>query len=63
VISEGSYDTLDIAGKPQRLADYCGDVVVVNIWATWCGVCRDEMPKLENGEGKVSEEWVVDARI
>jgi len=41
------FDTLDIAGKPQRLADYYGDVVIINIWATWCELCRDEMPKLD----------------
>jgi cytochrome c biogenesis protein CcmG, thiol:disulfide interchange protein DsbE len=41
------FDTLDIQGKPQRLADYKGDVVLVNIWATWCEPCRNEMPQLD----------------
>ena len=40
-------DTLDIQGKPQRLADYKGKVVLVNIWATWCEPCRTEMPQLD----------------
>jgi thiol-disulfide isomerase/thioredoxin len=41
------FDTLDLAGKPQRLADHKGEVVLVNIWATWCAPCRAEMPRLD----------------
>jgi peroxiredoxin len=41
------FDTLDIQGKPRRLSDYKGRVVLVNIWATWCEPCRNEMPQLD----------------
>lgn len=31
----------------KSLADYKGDVVLLNIWATWCAPCRAEMPSIE----------------
>jgi thiol-disulfide isomerase/thioredoxin len=30
-----------------RLADFDGKVLVVNLWATWCGPCRKEIPDFE----------------
>jgi peroxiredoxin len=31
----------------RTLADYKGQVVLVNIWATWCGPCREEIPSIQ----------------
>ena len=34
------------SGGPIKLSDYSGKVLLVNLWATWCGPCRMETPEL-----------------
>lgn len=36
----------DAAGQPHRASDFKGKVLVLNLWATWCGPCVVEMPTL-----------------
>jgi thiol-disulfide isomerase/thioredoxin len=43
--------TLD--GESLKLSDFSDKVLIVNIWATWCGPCRQEMPELV----KISNEY------
>jgi thiol-disulfide isomerase/thioredoxin len=37
----------DLAGKQHSLVEYKGQVVLVNLWATWCPPCKAELPELE----------------
>jgi peroxiredoxin len=41
------YGAVDLDGTPVRLAELRGEVVLLNVWATWCYPCRREMPGLE----------------
>jgi hypothetical protein len=40
-------------GKAVSLADFSGKIVLLNIWATWCVPCREEMPALDRLETKL----------
>lgn len=43
--SEVAFETFE--GEKVTLADYQGQIVVLNFWATWCAPCRKEMPDLD----------------
>lgn len=43
----------DLSGRAFRLDDFRGRVYVVNLWATWCGPCRLEIP----GFNKIYEDY------
>jgi len=44
----------DLDGRPHRLSDYRGRVVLINFWATWCAPCRDEMPSIQQLKQKLA---------
>lgn len=42
----------DPTGKTVTLADFEGRVILLNVWATWCPPCREEMPSLDRLNAK-----------
>jgi thiol-disulfide isomerase/thioredoxin len=45
-----------LAGDSLALSDVLGHgIVAVNVWASWCGPCRQEMPTLQRAVGMIRE--------
>ncbi len=42
-----NFTTHDLGGNKVSLLDYAGRPVLLSFWATWCTVCRDELPALQ----------------
>lgn len=42
-----AYGAVSLAGDSVDLSDFRGTPVVLNLWATWCVPCREEMPELQ----------------
>lgn len=49
----------DLEGRPVDIADWQGNVVVVNVWGSWCPPCRAETPDLN----RVAEETAPDVQF
>ncbi|MBL8472338.1 MAG: TlpA family protein disulfide reductase [Rhodocyclaceae bacterium] len=48
----------DAAGKERALAEWRGQLLVVNFWATWCPPCREEMPAFSRLQEKLRGDGV-----
>ena len=46
----------DARGETVTMADFAGKVVLLNVWATWCGPCREEMPSMQRLYDRFSPE-------
>ena len=55
-----SYDfsVKDLDGKTLDMSDLKGKVIFLNLWATWCGPCRVEMPSIQNLYNAVDPEKI-----
>lgn len=42
-----SFVVQDLEGERVALDQYAGKVLILNVWATWCAPCREEMPSME----------------
>src|SRR5512142_2178733 len=47
---------IDAAGRSHTLADFRGKMVLLNVWATWCEPCRQEMPALDRLQAKLGSD-------
>lgn len=46
----------DGTGQAKTLADFKGKTVLLNLWATWCGPCREEMPGLDRLQAELGSD-------
>jgi thiol-disulfide isomerase/thioredoxin len=55
-VNLSALDFIGPDGQPGTLADLSGRTVLLNLWATWCVPCREEMPALDRLEAAAGDE-------
>ena len=49
----------NLEGRPVTLAQQKGKVVLISFWATWCGPCQQELPKIQAIASKYADKGLV----
>lgn len=49
----------DMEGNERRIAEYEGKIVMIDLWATWCGPCIGSFPALEKLNTEFADDFVV----
>lgn len=53
------FTVADVDGKPIKLSDYRGKVVVLDFWANWCGPCQASLPHTEEIAAQYAKKGVI----
>ena len=49
----------DLSGKQVDVKSFRGKVIFLNLWATWCGPCRNEMPSIQELYNGIDKEKIL----
>ena len=58
-----NFSAKDINGKVHKLSDFKGKLVYIDLWATWCGPCKNEIPALKQLQNKLKGKDIVFVKI
>jgi len=54
-----NFSLRDLSGNTIDVSEFKGKTIFLNIWATWCGPCRVEMPSIQSLYSKVNQDNIV----
>ncbi|MBI4853981.1 MAG: TlpA family protein disulfide reductase [Acidobacteria bacterium] len=62
-LADYGWSATDLTGKTIQASEWKGKVVILNMWATWCGPCVAEMPSLQQLYDKTKADNIVFALV